>query len=36
MHDGQMDSARRSSWSINEMARMLYILDAMSNPVVCL
>ena len=34
--DGQMDSARRSSWSIFEMARMPDIFDPIGSPVICL
>ena len=36
MHEGQMDSARRSSWFIYEMASMPDILDPMGSPVICL
>ena len=34
MLDGQMDSARRFSWSIYEMARIPDILDPMGSPVI--
>ena len=36
MHDGQMDSAQCSNWSIYEMPSMPNILDPMGSPVICL
>ena len=36
MHDGQMDCARRSSWSIYEMTSISAILDPMGSPDICL
>ena len=36
MHDGQMESAGHSNWSIYEMANIPYILDPMGSPFICL
>ena len=36
MHDGQMNSSRRSGWFIYEMASILDILGLMGSPEACL
>ena len=36
MHNEQIESARRSIWSIYEMANMSDILDIMGSPDICL